>query len=422
MPISTDHPFPRPKAGEQTETVIVRAEFVSDVIAAFREYRDSKRTDRVGQYRLTPQGIEKLAPDDEGVAKPVRLMASIPLTVEGWEVRNSTGADARLRFDRTAGDALALEFNLRSVGDYTNISHALPGATAAEPTVSLADLTTLEIKLVWNGDQPVTLEPKLVDDRDRIVGLMRFIEPSPRSQTLRVSPESLKGYFGARDFDFRRVRRFDLAVARKSVDQASQGTLEIRHVGLHGTGPVITDAATEQPDLVLAELALDAERWETAVSSRASITLSSEDDRLACNVELPYDRSTDGPHLPWTNLQTGMPRGDFRRLEAIRLEVRWLGNALVTLEPKIVCSADRRDTYGIFRRIEPSEEPQRVEIRLSDLRFFNNETGSESAAEMNLEKLVGFSLGISRKHENQSARGQLQITRIELLGRGNGKP
>jgi len=405
-----------PPSGKQSIKALVHVEYVPEVIAAFPEYKKPEKTDRISLYEITPTGIRKLASKITGVAtaKAEVSMGIIPLDADRWEALNSPNAYVNLEND-PVDSAVIQQFKLGAVGEYTNIGHAIPSATPEKPTVSLEELTGMEIQFLWDGNAPIILEPKLVDDHGKIIGMTKFIEPSSNSQTIWIPAHSLKGYFGIRIFGYSRVRRFDLAVVRKVKSHASEGIIKIQRIELFGTAelpPPPTTTAAEQ--ILLAELSLDPAQWKTAHSERGTIELSAEDKLLVCKVELPYNQELDKT-LPWTNLEIPLEQRDFSKLKVIEIELMWQGPAPITIEPKLVTSV-RGDTYGRQIRIQPANQFHKVKVYLHDLKYYWSLTGTTKETKMNLYELNTISLGIARKAQDQAQQGTLYIEAIYLLG------
>jgi hypothetical protein len=302
-------------------------------------------------------------------------------------------------------------FQLGEVGEYTNIGRCLPGATALDPAVSLQRLTRIELEIQLDASSPITLEPKLVDDLGRVAGIMRVITPSKDAQTLYIPAGSLKGYWG-KNIDFSRVRRIELAVTRKVRNQASSGTIVLRRIGLFGNGEKLTELPLSTLNS-FAKMSLKPDKWRSVKSQNARINLSPEGEMLKCEMELPYNRITD-KELPWVNIEAATEKKDLSQLAAIELQLRWDGASTITLEPKIVTSA-QNDTYGRHIWIQPSAELQKVLVYPQDLKYYWSATGATEETRMNLKDLHTFSLGISRKSMGQADSVTLYIESIKFL-------
>jgi hypothetical protein len=404
--------FSSPASGKRIVKARVRATYIPEVISAFPEYQNPEQTERIGIYELTNKGIMKLAGEDITIAKPEMSMGIVQLAVDRWEVINSPAGSVSLENDPVDG-AIIQHFKLPEVGEYTNISHAIPGASPAKPTVSLEELTNMEIQLIWDGNEPIALEPKLVDDHGKTIGITKFIEPSSKSQTIRIPDRSLKGYWGIISFDFSRVRRFEIAVARKANSYAAEGTIKIQHIELIGTGKLPTEPLDNKTE-TLTTLPLEPAFWKTANSQRGTIELSKQAELLVCKVNLPYDQGHDET-LPWTNLETQLQQHDFNNLKAIELELQWQGPSPITLEPKIVTSL-QGDTYGKHIQIQPSDDFEKVRVYLHDLKYYWSVAGTSDFTKMNLRELNTISIGVARKAQDQAQQGTLYIKTIRMLG------
>jgi hypothetical protein len=393
-------------------TARIRALFVPDVIAAFPEYELPTKNERIGTFEFTGSTITQLSTGEAKTAESITSMGQIPLDLARWEPLSSLDAGMELDAEPQTG-FLVENFQLGDVGEYTNIGHCLPGATALDPTVSLHRLNRIELELQLDASSPVTLEPKLVDDLGRVAGVMRVVTPSEDVQTLYIPARSLKGYWG-KNIDLSRVRRVELAVTRKVRTQASSGTIVIRRIELFGDGEKLTEAPL--PTLnSFAKISLKPDKWRTAKSKNGGIRLSSEGEILKCEVELPYNRITD-KELPWVNIEAATEQKDFKRLAAIELRLRWDGASIITLEPKVVTSG-RGDTYGRHIWIQPSAELQNVLIYPQDLKYYwSTVVGPTEETRMDLNDLHTFSLGISRKSMSQADSGNLYIESINFLG------
>lgn len=370
--------FSVPASGKRRVTVHTRAEYMAEVIAAFPEYQNPQQTDQVAIYEVTAEGITKLIGENPTTAKPEISMGTIPLSiqqeistdpipvvVQHWEILNSNYAKANVWNDPTGG-ALVQQFKLDGEGEYTIISHAIPGATPANPTVSLEELSNIEVRFLWEGDAPVVLEPRLVDYHGKIVGTTRFIERSDKSQIIRIPAKSLKGYWGTTGFDYSHVRRLELAVARKTKEHAATGIIKVQGIELLGTAKLPPPFKSPPNLKTLAVLPLKPAMRNTVQSEQAAIKAFEEDDLLACKVNLPYDKKRDKT-LPWTSFKIELEQHDFGNLYAIELELKWQGSEPIAIEPMIITSAGG-DTYGKHFRIQPSTNFQKILVYPHDLR------------------------------------------------------
>lgn len=406
--------FVAPATGEKTVTVRLRVEYIPEVITAFPEYADPNRTEHIGQYELTPNEITKLVGAGVKATQPEISMTMMPLFIQHWETIYSLGTSLRLEVDPSNG-SIVQHFRLPAVGDYTNMSGSIPGATPRNPFVSLTGLSIIEVQFLWNGDGPVTLESKLVDDHGKTVGTTKIIEPSGNSQTIRIPASSLKGYWGVRSFDYSRVRRLELAVARKAKSHSAEGTMRFQRIELLGTDELGLPYALPSLPKTLIELPLEPDAWVTNQSSRSTqIELLSEESLLVCEVSLPYDEKRDET-LPWVNIKTLLRQQDFSQLQAIEIELMWQSLAPVTLEPKLVTS-EQGNTYGRQILIEPTRNFQKIIIYPHDLKFYWSLAGVRDDTKMDLSELKITSFGIARKAQDQAQQGTLYIKAIHLLG------
>ena len=404
--------LPRPQSGERDFTVTVRTEFAPTVVEAFPEYATSDYTDLKGFFRLTSTGIAKLIRSEDAIAPvPEISMCLIPMASEGWELDSSTQASADLTNDRADG-ALVNSFKLNEVGHYLLTRHAIPGSTASNPSASLKKLTVIELELFWGGDAPVTLEPRLCDNQNRIIGIAKLIEPSTRWQTLRIPISLLAGYFGISNFDIDHVQRLDIALARKTSFESASGSIKFRKIELVGTTK-LEPFTPQEPLGTMASLSLEPRIWTPSTGFMAGISLSGKQDLLDCKLALPYDK-THG--LPWANIEAKLPEQDFSKLIAVEIDLMWNGSGPVTLEPKLVTTPEGH-TYGRHVRIKSSTELQTVRIYAHDLRYYwSLVPGSAKTATFDRHKLSVFSLGMSLKAHNQGVDGTMSIRAIRLLG------
>ena len=406
--------FAAPPSGTRTITVCVHVEYIPDIIKAWPQYQKPENTDHIAYFQLTPSLINKTVEDDAKSLRPEVSMGTVPMALERWEVINSTAATSSITNDPADG-TIVQRINLEKVGEYVNLSHALPGAKPSSPAVSLENLTGIEIEFLWEGDGPVAIELKLVDERGKTVGVTRFVEPSSKSQTILIPARSLKGYWGIRTFDYSRVCRLELAVARKAVSHAAEGTMKVQRVELFGIAQMVASTPTPRAEMItLAELSLIPAGWSTAHSKDAAIRLSAKDSLLVCGVDMPYDEKVY-EEFPWTNLRIELGTHDFSRLEALELELRWEAEAPITLEPMLVCT-ERADTYGRHIRIHPSQGFERILVYPQDLKLYWSVAGITDATRLNLSELNAFSLGIAKKERYQAEHGTLYIKSVRLLG------
>lgn len=406
--------FVAPVTGKKTVTVRLRVEYIPEVITAFPEYADPNRTEHIGQYVLTPNEITKLVSVGVTETQPEITMAMMPLFIQHWEGIYSLGASMRLEID-PSDDSIVQHFILPAVGDYTNMSGSIPGATPRNTFVSLAGLSIIEVQFLWNGDGPVTLESKLVDDHGKMVGTTKPIDPSGNSQTIRIPASSLKGYWDVQSFDYSRVRRLELAVARKAKSHSAEGTIRFQRIELLGTEELGELYALPSHPRTLMELPLEPDAWVTDQSTRPTqIELLSEESLLVCEVSLPYNEKRDET-LPWVNIKTPLRQQDFSQLQAIEIELMWEGLGPVTLEPKLVTS-EENDTYGRQILIEPTRKFQNIMVYPHDLKFYWSLGAVRDDTKMNLSELEIVSIGIARKGLDQAQSGTLYIKAIRLLG------
>ena len=410
----TRHEFalPMPQSGERDFAVTVRTEFAPAVIEAFPEYATSEFTDIRGAFRLSSTGITKLIrSEDTGTDEPEISMCLIPMAFETWELDSSTQASADLSNDGDDG-ALVNSFRLNEVGHYILSRHAIPGSTASDPSASLKKLTVIELELFWDGDSAITLEPRLSDNQNKIIGIAKLIEPSTRWQTLRIPISSLAGYFGISNFDIDHVQRLDIALARKTSFEAASGSIKFRRIELIGTTK-LEPFAPQEPLQTIVGLSLEPGFWSPATGFMGGISLSGKQDLLDCKLTLPYDE-TKG--LPWANIETKLPERDLSRLTAIEIDLVWKGSGPITLEPKLATTPEGH-TYGRYIRVKPSADIQTVRIYAHDLRYYwSLVPGSAKTATFDRRKLGVFSMGMSLRAYNQSVDGMLSIRAIHLLG------
>jgi len=412
--------FPSPGSGEQSFHVIIRPKFSKEVCSVFPEFGDPGRKDAHCTYILTAGGISKHIVSEQAIpAGPQVSMSLVPLVAEGWEVDNSP--DAVLEIENDPSDhALIANFKLFNAGEYAVLRHAIPGATPIVPNASFQKVGTIEIELLYDGNSNITLEPRLSDSQNTILGATRLITPSEKNQVLRFPVSSLGPYFGAAYFDFMHVQRIDIALARKTPEQSDVGSVKINRVELLGTGEKLLLYEPPHELKLLAELPLKQNLWSKTDKSnnpdtQGIIGVIEEQSLLVCNLTLPFDR-IGGRGAPWTNIESKLPSGDFGRLQAIEIELMWKGSASITLEPKLV-SGLRGHTYGRFVRIKPTDKFQTIRVYLQDLRYYwSNAPSSAETPSLDLNLLNVFSLGISRKAQNQAAEGSLSIRAIRLLG------
>jgi hypothetical protein len=396
-------------------TARVRAQFVPQVIEAFPQYAQSPKNERVGTFEFTGSAITQLSAEETKTAAQPVSVGLVPLDLPRWEPIISLDAEMQLE---SQNGAIVQHFHLADVGEYTNIGRSLPAVTAEQPSVSLRQLTRIEIELRLNASEPVTIEPKLVDVLGRVAGVIRVLTPSKDVQTLHIPVGSLKGYWG-KNIDFSHVRRFELAVTRKVQGQASTGTLTISRIELFGLGPHLTDSPLTALKK-FAELPLESGKWRTASSKNARVSLATEGEMLQCKVELPYDRVKDD-ELPWTNIETETEQKNLNRPAAIEFWLRWDGPSAITLEPKVVTSPSG-DTYGRHIWIQPSSELQKILIYIQDLKYYWSAVGPTEQSRLDLDEVHTFSLGISRKSPAQADSGTLYIKAINFLAVGGSGP
>jgi hypothetical protein len=130
------------------------------------------------------------------------------------------------------------------------------------------------------------------------------------------------------------IRRVELTFARKMPNQAAEGAVRIEGVSVVGTKPL--PAAWKPPSAyaALESLSLRPDSWKTAKSARGQIAVAAAGDSLACRVNLPYSAGRD-KELPWTSLWTQPTDKSFPGLQTIELELRWDGEAPITIEPQL---------------------------------------------------------------------------------------
>lgn len=404
--------LPRPSSGEINYTVLVRAEYAAEVVKAFPEYSMSDHTDIKGLFRVSSEGITRLIASEEDAAVEPEIQAcQISEESAGWELDGSPRASASLSNDPADG-ALVQDFELPGVGEYTLLRHSVPGAVPGDPSSSLRKVTAVEFELFWDGSGPVTLEPRLCDHRNKILGITRFIEPTSRWQTIRIPVSSLTEYFGATQFDINHVQRLDLAIARKASDECASGSAKLRRIRFRGTAEL---HPFELPaDLVtICDLSLAASAWEQTASSTGRIAVSSDEDALVCAVTLPFDESGG---LPWGNLRAQLPEEAYARLAAVDIRLMWQGSGPITLEPKLTVGPEKH-TYGRYVRVKPAAGVQTVRVWLHELRYFwSDPPGSMRVATLDRSAANAFSIGVSLKAHTQTVRGSLRIEAVRFLG------
>ena len=362
-------------------------------------------------FEFTGSAITELSTSEASTTNQPSSMGLVPLDLLArWEPLNSPDATMQLE-TKPQESVLIQNFRLDKSGEYTIISHALPGATAAQPTVSLRELTRIEVELQFDASEPITLEPRLIDDFGAVAGIVRVVTPSKGVQILHIPAASLKGYWG-KNIDFSRVRRIELAVTRKLESQAAAGNLIIRRIELFGHGKKLIDPPMPTLNKFIG-LPLKPDKWQTSSSKNAQISLNSEGEILKCAVKLSYERNKDG-ELPWINIDTTTEQKDLNQLAAIEFCIRWDGSSAITLEPKIFTSS-RGDTYGRHIWIQPSHESQKVLVYLQDFKYYWSAVGPTEQTHMNLNDVRTFSLGISRKSLTQADSGTLYIEAIYFL-------
>ncbi len=412
-PIHDNRSFDIPASGSTFERIILRAEYTPEVVRAFPEYADAtSKTERTCKFEITPTGIKKIIDTTTG-SKHERLMVeSLPLDDGVWEMINSEGATLTISNDEEG--SLIQEFTLGDVGEWTNLSHPISRTSLAD----LGEVTAISARIFWDGERPLSVELKLVDNRKRTVGITRFVEPKNESQEILVPIQLLRGYWDVKDFCIEEVRRLEFAVARKSNGQAAKGVIKIFNIALLGTGEKIT-VTPPSPAPELGPVSLDSSPWETKVGSRsvdgttvpARLELSNDGPLLVCEVDLRDDRE----QFTWTNLMTKIEESE--NLQAIRLKLRWEGEAPITIEPMLVTPENGDEsrmpqTYGMHHRLHPSEEYQTLLFQVYDLKYYFPFFASDGKARLGI--------GISRKAKNQASEGTLYIKEIMLQGRRPG--
>jgi hypothetical protein len=304
--VSYDITLPRP-TGTREVSVLARAAFRPEVLMAFPECSSPDHTDIKGLFLQTPTGITRLIRgDSDGVPSPEISVSLIPLAAAGWEL-DGDGGEATADLAESGG-VLVNTFALNDIGQYVLMRHSIPGATFADPSVSLKKVTAVGLEILWNADFPVTIEPRLCDSQKRIVGVTRLIEPSAQWQTLRIPVSAMSGYFGSAQFDIEHVERIDLAVARKASYECSAGSLRIRRVELWGTTELAPCPLPERMVTITA-LSLDPQTWAMANSDGAGIKISDLDGSLACELTLPHQKAR---LAPWASIETKLEERDFR--------------------------------------------------------------------------------------------------------------
>ena len=405
------HAFAPPAAGKAEVTAKVRVQYIPAVLEAFPEYASADKTERSAEYEISAVGIEKVG---EGPSPRLSLSVTpVDLAASRWELSNSGNATVVTESD-PKDRVLVAKMILKDVGEWTTLSRSIPGATPANPFVSLKDVTHIEIQLVWDNPAQVALETKLVDDFGKIMGTVRFLAPGKASQTVRLPVGAMKPYFGVPRVDLSRIRRIELTFARKIPNQAAEGTVRIKGVSLVGTKPLPPTWKPPFTYATLASLSLRPDSWKTAKSTRAQIALAAQGDSLACKVNLPCSARRN-KELPWTSLWTQSPDKSFPGLQAIELELRWDGEAPITIEPKL-STGSQGDTYGMQVRVQPARDLQKILIHPQDLKYYWAFAGETAAKGMDLDNLVSFRLGIARKAVDQAERGTLSIRSVRFLG------
>ena len=168
LSIQESRTFDPPSAGTKEITVQTKAQYIPEVIAAFPEFSESRKTEQTYLFEMTKDGITRLIAAAIEEVIPEKVLAAVPLDKESWELTYSQKAQPTLNaMDYT----LVYEFELPQVGDYVNISRSIPGASPAVPFVSLKGLSIIEIEFNLQGQSPVTAEVKMVDDCGRTTGV-----------------------------------------------------------------------------------------------------------------------------------------------------------------------------------------------------------------------------------------------------------
>ena len=412
--LEDEHAFTPPAAGKAEVTAKVRVQYIPAVLEAFPEYASAEKTERWAEYEVSAGGIQvgALSTTTAAIAASVTPVDS---ATSPWELTNSANAIVAAESDQK-GKGMAVKLALKDIGEWATLSHSIPGATPAGPTVPLKDLTHVEVQLVWDNPAELGMETKLIDDFGKITGIVKFLGTGKALQTVRIPVGSMKPYFGVPQVDLSRIRRIELTFARKTPGQAAEGTVRIESVSLISSKPLPPLWKPPSAYASLEPLSLKPDSWKTAKSAQGEIALAAEGDALTCKVNLPYDPKRD-KELPWTSLWMQPQGKSFPGLQAIELEVRWDGEAPITIEPQLSMGS-QGDTYGMQVRVQPTKDFQKIMVFPQDMKYFWTFAGETSAKGMDLGNIVSFHLGIARKATDQAEGGTLFIKSIRFLGAG----
>jgi len=412
--LEDEHAFTPPAAGKAEETAKVRVQYIPAVLEAFPEYASPDKTERWAEFEVSAAGVQ-IAALSTATTAAAPTVTPVALAGGRWQLTNSTNATVAAKSD-AKDKGLAVTLALKDVGEWATLSHSIPGASPASPTVSLKDLTRVEIQLLWDNPAELALETKLIDDFGRITGIVKFLGTGKAAQTVCIPVGSMKSYFGVPRVDLSRIRRVELTFARKIPGQAAKGVVRIESVSLVSSKPLPASWKPPASYASLQQLPLKPGSWKTAKSAQAEIATVAEGDALACRVGLPYDSKRDKA-LPWTSIWTQPQGRSFAGLQAIELEVKWDGKSPVTIEPKLSMGS-QGDTYGMQVRVRPATAFQKIIVFPQDMKYFWTFASETSPKGMDLGNIASFHLGIARKALDQADKGTLFIKGIRFLGAG----
>ena len=412
--VEDEHVFAAPAAGKAEVISKVRVQYIPAVLEAFPEYASADKTEKSAEYEVSAAGIQVAAVSTTTTA-PTATVTPVALADGRWELTNSTNATVMVKSD-VKDKGLVVTLALKDVGEWATLSHSIPGASPTGPTVSLKDLTHVELQFVWDNPDELALETKLIDDFGKIAGIAKFLGTGKAVQTVRIPVGSMKPYFGVPRVDLSRIRRVELTFARKTPGQAAEGVLRIESVSLVSSKPLPAAWMPPASYAPLEQLHIKPDSWKTAKSAQGEIALATEGDALVCKVSLPYDAKRD-KELPWTSIWTQPQGKSFASLEAIELEVKWDGEAPITIEPQLSMGS-QGDTYGMQVRVRPAKDFQRIVVFPQDMKYFWTFAGATGAKGMDLGDIASFHLGIARKALDQADKGTLLIKSVRFLGAG----